>query len=183
MRTVLVMADGRLMRRFAAGDPEASRLLYERYGGAVFTVALRALGDRSLAEEVVQQTFLKAWRAAASFDVERDPAPWLYTIARRAAVDAYRRERRHRMDREDEAEIAVLPPSFERMWEAWEVRSAIDRLSEEERAVIRATHYLGLTHEETAERLGLPVGTVKSRSHRAHRRLAGLLGHLREASA
>lgn len=177
------MADARLMKRFRAGDPDAVRELYDRHGRAVFTVALRALGDRSLAEEVTQQTFLQAWRAAKSFDTDRDPAPWLYAIARRAAVDAYRRERRHRQDRVDDVEIVALPPSFEGMWEAWEVRTALDRLSDEERDVIRATHYLGMTHEETAQSLGVPVGTVKSRSHRAHRRLASLLGHVREATA
>jgi RNA polymerase sigma-70 factor (ECF subfamily) len=69
------------------------------------------------------------------------------------------------------------------MWEAWEVRAAIDRLSEDERNVIEATHFKGLSHEEAAAELGVPVGTVKSRSHRAHRRLAGLLAHLREATA
>lgn len=172
-----------LMRRFRSGDPEAVRELYQRYGRAVFTVAYRALGDRSLAEEVVQQTFLQAWRAADRFDAERDPAPWLYSIARRAAVDAYRRERRHRLDRDDDKEIVALPPSFEGMWEAWEIRSAIDRLTEDERVIVEATHYRGLTHEQTADELGIPVGTVKSRSHRAHKRLAVLLAHLREASA
>lgn len=177
------MSDARLMRRFRSGDPDAVRELYDRYGRAVFTVALRSLGDRVLAEEATQQTFLKAWRAADRFEVDRDPAPWLYAIARRAAVDVYRRERRHRIDREEEPEIAALPPSFEGMWEAWEVRAAVDRLSDEERSVIEATHYRGITHEETASELGVPVGTVKSRSHRAHRRLADMLAHLREATA
>ena len=98
-------------------------------------------------------------------------------------MDLHRRERRHQDVDRAEAEVAVLSPSFEGTWEAWEVRSALDQLTEDERAVLRATHYLGLTHEETAERLGLPVGTVKSRSYRAHKRMAGLLSHLREASA
>lgn len=177
------MSDQRLLRRFRTGDPEAVRQLYQRYGRAVFTVAYRSLGDRTLAEDVVQQTFVQAWRAASRFDETKDPAPWLYAIARRAAVDAYRRERRHRVDREEEAEIVALPPSFEGLWEAWEVRSALDKLSAEERSVIEATHYRGFTHEETADELGVPVGTVKSRSHRAHKRLAVLLAHLREASA
>jgi RNA polymerase sigma-70 factor, ECF subfamily len=177
------MSTHRLMRRFRAGDPDAVRDLYQRYGRAVFTVAYRALGDRSLAEEVVQQTFLQAWRAADRFDTERDPAPWLYSIARRAAVDAYRRERRHRVDRDEDSEIVALPPSFEGMWEAWEVRSALDRLPEDERNIVEATHYRGLTHDQTAQELGIPIGTVKSRSHRAHKRLAALLAHLREASA
>ena len=172
----------RLMARFRDGDPDAVRELYQSFSRPVFTVAYRALGDRGLAEEAVQHTFLQAWRAAHRFDPQRPPGPWLYSIARRVAVDLYRRERRHESGR-DELEVAVLPPSFEGMWEAWEVRCALERVSADERAVLHATHYLGLTHEETAERLGVPVGTVKSRSYRAHRRMAGLLAHLNEATA
>ncbi len=178
----------RMMRRLAAGDPEALRPLYDRYARAVFTVCYRSLGERTLAEDATQQTFLQAWRAASTFDVDRDPGPWLYAIARRAAVDVYRRERRHRSNfvtdlRGEDPEIAILPPSFEGMWEAWEVRTAVDRLSSEEQAVIKATVFLGLTHQEAADSLGIPVGTVKSRTHRAHRRLADLLAHVREATA
>ena len=171
------------MRRFRDGDPGAVRVVYQRYSRPVFTVAYRALGDRSLAEEAVQQTFLQAWRAAGSFDPDRDPAPWLYAIARRVAVDLFRRERRHQSNEPHEPEVAVLPHSFEGTWESWQVRNAIEQVPADEREVLRATHYVGLTHEETAERLGIPVGTVKSRSYRAHRRLAELLSHLREATA
>jgi RNA polymerase sigma-70 factor (ECF subfamily) len=177
------MDAARVMGRFRNGDHEAVRELYQRYGRAVFTVCLRALGDRTLAEDAVQQTFLQAWRASARYEIDKDPGPWLYAIARRVAVDVYRREKRHRLEREDDPDIVALPPSFEGLWEIWEVRAAIDRLSQEEREVIRATHYLGLTHEEAAEHLGVPVGTIKSRSHRAHRRLAAMLAHVREASA
>lgn len=173
----------RLMQRFQRGDPEAVRDLYLRYGRPIFTVALRSLGDRSLAEEAVQLTFLKAWRSSSRFELGRDPAPWLYAIARRAAVDVYRRERRHREHREEESEMAVLPPSFESLWEVWEVRSALDELPKEERAVIEATFYRQLTHSEAAQELGIPIGTVKSRSHRAFQRLAGVLSHLGEESA
>jgi len=171
------------MRRFCDGDQAAVAELYARYGRAVFTVAYGSLGDGGLAEEAVQQTFLQAWRAAERFDPDRDPGPWLYAIARRVAVDLYRRERRHESVDWDEPEVAVLSPSFEGTWEAWEVRTALDKLSPEEQEVLRATHYLGLTHEETAAGLGVPVGTVKSRSHRAHRHMAALLAHLEEASA
>ena len=176
-------ATSRLPRRFSEGDPHAVSELYARWGRAVFTVAYGALGDRGLAEEAVQQTFLQAWRGASRFDPSRDPGPWLYAIARRVAVDLYRRERRHQSADALDAEVAVLSPSFEGTWEAWQVRAALEELTEEERTIMRATHYLGLTHEETAERLGIPVGTVKSRSYRAHRRMAGLLGHLREQTA
>lgn len=171
------------IRRFREGDGEAVGVLYAAYGRSVFTVAYAALGDRSLAEEAVQQTFLQAWRAAAKFDENRELGPWLYAIARRVAVDLYRRERRHLKPDETEAEVAILSPTFEGTWEAWQVRSALEQLTEDERAIMRATHYLGLTHEETSERLGVPIGTVKSRSYRAHKRMAGLLGHLREKTA
>lgn len=174
--------DQRVMRRFRDGDPDAVREVYRRYGGPVFTVAYRALADRGLAEEAVQQTFLQAWRAASRFDPRRDPAPWLYAIARRVAVDLHRRERRHTTE-PDEPEVAVLPHTFEGTWEAWEVRSALDRLPDDERDILYATHFLGLTHAQAAERFDIPVGTVKSRSYRAHRRLAELLSHLEEASA
>ena len=172
----------RMMKRFRSGDPDAVRELYDAYGRSVFSVAYQALGDRGLAEEAVQQTFLQAWRAAGRFDPDREPGPWLYAIARRVAVDLYRRERRH-LAADEEPEVAVLPASFEATWETWEVRLALDQIPDDEQAVLRATHYLGYTHEETSERLGIPVGTVKSRSHRAHRRLAGLLSHLKEVSA
>lgn len=174
-----------VIKRFATGEPEAIRELYRVYGRAVFTVAFSSLRDRGLAEEAVQLTFLQAWKAADRFDVERDPAPWLYAIARRAAVDVYRRERRHqgRVPLEHESEIAVLPESFEATWKAWEIRLALDQMAAKHRDIIEATHFLGLSHEETAKRLGLAVGTVKSRSHRAHRKLAELLSHLQEASA
>ena len=149
----------------------------------MLSVARHVLGDVHLAEEAVQQTFLRAWRAADRFEVGRDPAPWLYAIARRTAIDTYRRERRHLDDRDELSEIVALPASLETAWEAWEVRRALDQLPGDEREVLRLTHYLGHSHNETAELLGIPVGTVKSRSHRAHRKMASLLTHLHEDSA
>lgn len=171
------------MRRFSEGDPEAVREFYASFGRAVFTVAFVSLGDRGLAEEAVQQTFLQAWRASSRFDPDRDPGTWLYAIARRVAVDLYRRERHHQTADATEPDVAILSPSFEGTWEAWQVRSALEELTDDERAIMRAAHYLGLTHEETAARLGIPVGTIRSRSYRAHERMAGLLGHLREMTA
>ncbi len=178
------MRDGALLRRFRSGDPDAVRVLYERFERPVFAVAFRALGSRALAEEAVQQTFLQAWRASDRFDPARDPAPWLYAIARRVAVDLYRRERRHKAsDLDAQPEMAALPTSFEGMWEAWQVRLAVEGLPTEEFEIVRCTHFLGLTHAETADRLDIPVGTVKSRSFRAHQRLAEALAHVREVTA
>lgn len=164
---------------FRAGNEDAVREVYRRHGGAVTTVARSMVGQPELVEEVVQQTFLKAWKAASGFDENRELAPWLYSIARRTAIDVLRRERRPTAgDHEPETDVSVTPLSFERTFEAFEVRQAIDDLPIEERAVVELSHRIGLTHPEIAEKLGVPVGTVKSRSARAHRRLAAALGHL-----
>jgi RNA polymerase sigma-70 factor (ECF subfamily) len=173
-----------LNHRFVERDPEALRALYREYGRAVFAVTYRVLQDRTLAEEATQHAFLKAWRAADRFDPAREVGPWLFTIAKRAAIDVYRREKRHQSEELGDRDVAVLPATFEGTWTAWEVRRAVDALPEDERLVLEATHFLGLTHQEAAQKLGIPAGTVKSRSHRAYRRLARFLAHLdEEASA
>jgi len=167
-----------LQRRFRDGEPDAVRAVYRRYGGAVHTVAWSIVGD-DLAADVVQQTFLKAWRASATFDADRDLAPWLYGIARRTAIDVLRSER-SRAGHAREAEVGVESLSMERTWEVFEVRRAVDDLPAVEREVVRLSHFEGWTHAQIAERLGVPVGTVKSRSARAHGRLAAALAHLFE---
>jgi RNA polymerase sigma-70 factor, ECF subfamily len=169
-----------LIEEFRAGDPDAVRAVYRRYAGAVHTVARSIVGpDRELCADVVQQTFTKAWQAAHRFDGDRDLAPWLYAIARRTAIDAVRAERRPtRGDHEPETDVGVTTLSFEQTWEAYEVRTTLDGLPPDEREVVRLAHLVGLTHAEVAERLGVPVGTVKSRMHRAHKRLAAGLSHL-----
>lgn len=170
------------MERFRAGEPDAIRALYREYSGAVHTVAISIVRDRELANDVVQQTFVKAWRAAASFDDARAIAPWLYSIARHTAIDAVRAEARPtRGGHEPEVEVPVDSESIEATWERFEVRRAIDALPGEEREVVRRSHLLGHTHEEIAQQLGVPVGTVKSRSSRAHKRLAVALAHLQPA--
>lgn len=170
-----------LAERFAAGDDAAVREVIARYGGPVRTVARSMVGPE-LVSDVVQQTFVKAWKASSSFDPTRDLAPWLYSIARRTAIDAMRREGRPTASaHEPEVDVAVTPLSFERTWEKYEVRRALDQLSPEEREVVRLSHLVGMPHSEIAERLGLPIGTVKSRSNRAMKRLAVALGHLEDS--
>lgn len=185
----VVTDDSGLAARFAAGDPETIRVIYQRYGRLVYSVAYKILGDAGLAEDATQQTFLQAWRAAKSYDPSRALGAWLTGIARRAAIDAYRRNRRHRgvvpLDRADSSDpaLATTPPSAEQISDVWEVRQALDKLPDHERELIRLQHYAELTHAEIADELALPLGTVKSRSFRAHRRLAGLLGHLSPKSS
>jgi RNA polymerase sigma-70 factor (ECF subfamily) len=174
--------DTELNTRFQSGDETAVRAIYGRYGGAMFAVAMSMLANRELAAECVQQAFVKAWRSSRSFDPERALRPWLATITRRVAVDIYRREARTRSDPHADVDEIVIPIAFERTWEAFEVRTALDQLPADEREVVRLAHFEGLTHSEIAERLQVAIGTVKSRSFRAHRRLAGLLAHLVEVA-
>ena len=172
------------LARFQAGEPDAIRALYREYSGAVHTVAISIVRDREIAADVVQQTFVKAWRAAASFDRGREIAPWLYSIARHTAIDAVRAEARPtRGGHEPEVEVPVDSESLEATWERFEIRRAVDALPEEEREVVRRSHLLGHTHEEIAQQLGVPIGTVKSRSSRAHKRLATSLAHLKAQPA
>jgi RNA polymerase sigma-70 factor (ECF subfamily) len=174
----VVLDDRELARRFAGGDDDTVRSVYERYGRAVHTVAFSIVRDSATAADVVQATFVKAWRAAGTFDPDRELGPWLYTIARRQAIDTLRRERRFEPVEPDALDVVELPPSLERAWEAWQVRLAVDQLPDDEREIVRLAWFVGLSHPEIAERLGVPVGTVKSRSHRAHKRLASLLAHV-----
>jgi RNA polymerase sigma-70 factor (ECF subfamily) len=177
--------DATVAGRFRDGDPEAVRAVYREYGRLVYGVTFRALGDRGLAEEATQQTFVQAWRAAHSFDVTRELGPWLATIARRVAIDVHRRERRREHDHLDDVSagnpaIVTDAPDVERTFEAWELRRAVDELPDDERRLVQMQHLQGLTHAEIAAQTGTPIGTVKSRSFRAHKRLAARLGHLRD---
>lgn len=177
--------DARLRARFRNGDPDAVRAVYSAYGRLVYAVSYTILRERGLCEEATQQTFLKAWRAAGSIDPGRELGRWLATIARRVSIDIYRREA-HRATGPLEAVPAddpalVLPAvTVEETYDLWEVRRAVSLLPDDEREVVFAQHFEGLTHAQIATRMEIPVGTVKSRSFRAHRRLASELGHLRQ---
>jgi RNA polymerase sigma-70 factor (ECF subfamily) len=171
--------DREVLERFRIGDEAAVKAVYDRFGGSVFALSMSILGEHGLAADATQQTFIKAWRAATTYDPERSFGPWIYAIARRTAIDIYRK--RSRIVVSDEVDVPVFPPGLETAWEVFEVRSALDRLSDEERIVVKLSHFDGLTHIEISEQLGIPVGTVKSRSHRAHQRLVELLRHVEEA--
>lgn len=171
--------DAALRRAFRAGDVDALGRVFDLFSGPAWSVAMGVLRDRQLADEATQEVFMRAWRAADRFDPERSMAPWLMTIARRTALDVLRRENRPtRGDHEPEQDVGVDPPGIERAWETWEVKSALERLPADEREVVWFAHYHGMSHPQIADRLDIPVGTVKSRSFRAHRRLATLLSHL-----
>jgi RNA polymerase sigma factor (sigma-70 family) len=176
--------DARVRARFGDGDPDAVRAVYRAYGRLVYAVAYRQLADRSLSEEATQQTFLKAWRASAGVDPSRELGPWLATIARRVAIDLHRREASRSaapldaVTSEDPALVST-PPTVETAYEISEVRRAVSALPAEDQQVVCLQHFEGLTHAQIARRLKVPIGTVKSRSFRAHKRLATDLRHVR----
>jgi RNA polymerase sigma factor (sigma-70 family) len=172
------MDDSDLASRYAGGDQDAFDAVFTAFRGPVFGVALHLLADPGLAEEAAQLAFLAVWRSRDRYDPQRPLAAWVFGIARKAAIDIYRRERRHPPNTADEPEPIVESLSVERMWEAWEVRRALEALPADEAAVVRLSHFYQMSHSEIAAQLGVPIGTVKSRSFRAHRRLAEALSHL-----
>jgi RNA polymerase sigma-70 factor (ECF subfamily) len=167
--------------KFRAQDVDALAAVYDRYRRAVWSVTLRVTGADHLAQEALQDTFIRAWQAAESYDPSRPLGPWLMTIARRTSLDLLRREfRPTRGGHAPEQDAVVEAPGIDEAWLTWEVQEALTHLSEEEREIVRLSFFEDLTQTQVAERLGIPVGTVKSRSHRAHRRLAELLAHVRD---
>jgi RNA polymerase sigma-70 factor, ECF subfamily len=181
----LAAVDRTVLEEFQRREPGAVRALYREYGRLVYAVAHRVLGRHDLAEDAVQQTFVRAWQAADRIDLERDPAPWLATIAKRTAIDVYRRESRREADTlenvaTDDPAVVSLPPDLATLDAVWHVRRAIDTLLPEEAVIVRMQHLDGMTQTDIADNLGIALGTVKSRSYRAHRKLAELLRHLRE---
>ncbi|WP_170147788.1 RNA polymerase sigma factor [Micromonospora phaseoli] len=167
--------------RFRAGDADALGEVYDRYSRSVWAVAMTVTRADHLAQEALQETFIRAWNSASAYDPERDLGPWLLTIARYTALDLIRRELRPtRGGHEAEQDAVVEAPDLDVAWLSWKVQEALRQLADHEREIIRLSFFDDLTHAQIAQRLELPLGTVKSRSHRAHRRLAELLAHVRD---
>ncbi len=169
--------DGELILRAGSGDRAAFELLYHRYARSVFGLALRRLGDRARAEDAVQETFASVWRSAKSYRPERGPgAPWLYAVARNAIVDRSRSRAEPPIEVPDRATDEAGPPEVtEQSWVAWRVHRALEELPEREREVVALAYWSGLSQSEVAGFLGIPLGTVKTRTRAALARLADLL--------
>lgn len=167
-------SDGYLLGRIAEGDLESFQAFYTRYAGRVLAYARQLSRRREMAEDVTQEVFVAVWRRAASYRPERgDPAGWLYTITRNKLVDQWRRAG----ETQDLEEIGDL-----RLAEAegggdlrLTMRQALARVAPEQRRAIEMAYFGGLTYEETAQRLDLPVGTLKSRIRSGLKRLRALL--------
>jgi RNA polymerase sigma-70 factor (ECF subfamily) len=156
-------------------DAELLRALQDEHGDALFAHAVRLTGgDRQQAEDLVQETLLRAWRYPEALDPERGAVrSWLFTTARNLAIDAWRR-RSVRVGEVVTDMIPEPPPSADeadRAVEAWTVAEALGRLSITHREVLVQCFYLGRSVAEAAARLGVPPGTVKSRTHYALRSL------------
>jgi RNA polymerase sigma-70 factor (ECF subfamily) len=171
------MTDGELIARVGEGDSGAFELLYRRYARPVFALALRRLGDRGRAEDAVQETFASVWRSAGSYRQDRGPgAPWLYAVARNAIVDRRRALGGPTVEPVDEASDEPGPPErAEASWTAWRVYRALAELPDHERQLVELAYWGGLSQSEIAEFLGVPLGTVKTRTRSALARLADLL--------
>ena len=172
------LTDGELIRRTGEGDRGAFETLYRRYARTVLGLALRRLGDRGRAEDAVQETFASVWRSARSYKPERGPgAPWLFAVARNAIVDRGRARSEPPADAPDEPSGDRGPDELaEQEWVSWRVHRALEELPVHEREVIALAYWSGLSQSEVAEFLGIPLGTVKTRTRAALAHLADELG-------
>jgi RNA polymerase sigma-70 factor (ECF subfamily) len=170
------------MAGISAGDPAALEALYERHAGAVFALCLRVLGDRSEAEEVLEDVFFELWQRSARFDAGRStPLAYLITLARSRAIDRLRRVRRGA----PAPDVGMAPAGVrataglaegplaeaERSERRRLVASMLRALEFEEREALELSYFAGLSHSEIAAHLGQPLGTVKTRIRRALLRL------------
>lgn len=167
------LSDHGLLALVGRGDREAFARLYDMYGGAAYSLALRIVRDRDLAADVVQNAFLAVWTQARTFDSSRgQPSTWILTMTHHKAVDIVRREERRRTEPLDDAPAAADPePAVEH--QAWlgvareQIAVALARLPDPHREVIELAYFAGYTQSELAERLAVPIGTVKSRTFAA----------------
>ena len=161
-----------------ASDAALVRLLYAEHGGALYAFCVRWTGDAQRAEDIVQEVFLRAWRNLSTLDLaQRPPRPWLLSVARNLLTDAHRAQQSRPVLVDDErtAASAATDDEIDRAVESWQMAAAMQRLSPQHREVLVQAHWMGRSVAETAAYLGVPPGTVKSRTYYAIRALRLLL--------
>jgi RNA polymerase sigma-70 factor (ECF subfamily) len=161
----LARDDAQLVAQIVAGDiEEPVAELHRRYSGRLYRFGLQLLGDGGLAEELVQECFVRLWRTAGRFDISRGTvAAYLFVIARSIAADLRKRPSSRPLAAVDEEQVQAQPDDADRIVASLAVRDALDSLSAAHREVLMLVHGEGLTQTQIAERLGLPLGTVKTR--------------------
>ncbi len=179
------LADEEVMQLVQEGSARAFELVYDRHGGAAYSLAYRMVGDRVTAEDISQEAFLSIWRSRLRYDPSRGSVrTWVLGIVHHRAIDALRRNLAHDRRRApaegiEEREEAPERTDVEvaRREEARHVRSALDSLPEEQSKVIELAYFAGFTHSQIAEMLEMPIGTVKGRMRlgleKMRRQLAG----------
>ncbi|MBD0348526.1 MAG: sigma-70 family RNA polymerase sigma factor [Thermoleophilia bacterium] len=173
------LTDEELLDLLARSDERALAELYDRFGGVAYGLALRILRDETLAQDAVQDAFLAVWRSAATFLPERArPSTWILTLVHRRAVDLVRREERRRGEPLDDslhAAAAATDDEASVRFHRRLVQEALRRLPPDQREALELGYYGGLTQSQIAERLGEPLGTIKSRTFAGLARLRELL--------
>jgi RNA polymerase sigma-70 factor (ECF subfamily) len=187
MARMAALPDDQVVAAIARGEHLALRLLYDRFGGAVFALALRIIADREIAEEVSQEVFLRIWRHAGSYDPVRGRvATWILGLTHHLAIDQIRRRKVQAQPMpvtdDGEALAAQIPDlSIDIEREVWGAErrqvltAALGRLPAPQREVIEHAYYRGLTQVEIADRVGIPLGTVKTRLRLGLRKLRDIL--------
>lgn len=181
MTETAVQLESALLRRVAAGDERALAALYDRLAPLAYGLALRIAKDERLAQDAVQEAFLRAWKQVRQYDARRGSArAWLLRIVRNAAIDHVRSEQSlhravARASREPEPEpVRAADGALDLGRRAGAVRSALAELPADQRHVIEIAYFQGLSHSEIASREGIPLGTVKTRIRDGVLRLRGL---------
>jgi len=175
--------DPELVRRLQRRDPRAMGDLYDRYGRLIYAVILRIVRDAGIAEDLVQETFLRVWNRVQGFDAEKGAlGPWMLAVARNRAID-YLRSAAGRMQNATELQDTEHPALFADMEKELlnsdrvrRVRTALEKLSANHRTVIELAYFEGLSQVEMAERMGQPLGTVKTWVRTALKSLRDELG-------
>jgi RNA polymerase sigma-70 factor, ECF subfamily len=165
------LADEEVMQLVQGGNPRAFELMYDRHGGAAFSLAYRMVGNKVTAEDITQEAFLSIWRSRLRYDQARGSVrTWVLGIVHNRAIDALRRgtvheRRRETLDGVEERHEAKERTDVEaaRREEARSVHSALDTLPEEQRRTIELAYFGGFSHSQIADMLGMPLGTVKGR--------------------
>ncbi len=184
--------DGQLLSMIQQQDRGALEALYDKYGGAVYSLAMRMLSDSGAAQEVTQDTFFNVWRRASSYHSQRGKVTsWLFSIAHHRTIDELRRRRRAQSQVQDGVDLTNKPSDgaddpvayATAQYERSQLKDALHTLRVEQREVVVLAYFGGLTHSEIAKHLDQPLGTVKTRMRLGLRKLREALGPQVQESA